>query len=1109
MTKVISDSPAGVPLSLALHVEAVCTRFEEAWKDGQQPRIEDYLSDLPEPGQSALVYELLRIEVHHRRLRGEMPRTSDYHDRFPGFEPTWIDRAVATSAVEAPARGETPSELAPRRSGSSVETTREDPIVPGYEIVGVLGRGGMGVVYKARHLPLNRLVALKMILAGAHAGPEELARFRREAEAVAQLQHAHIVQIYEIGEHQGRPYLALEYVDGGSLGQKIAGTPQPPRSAAQMVEILSRAMQHAHSRGVLHRDLKPSNILLQKSQDRGQESEVTGQKSEEGTHRSSSADLCSLTSDFCPKITDFGLAKRLDAEVGQTQSGALVGTPSYMAPEQAEGKMAGLGPATDVYALGAILYELLTGRPPFRAATMVETLDQVRTQDPVAPTQLQPKLPRDLETICLKCLHKDARKRYATAQALGDELERFLKGEPIHARPTPAWEIALKWVRRRPAIAALIGVSGVAAALLIGTLAISNVRIGHEKNRADENYHLAEARRQAAEASLQTALDAVERMLTRVGSPQLARVPQTEGLRRRLLQDALDLQLKLLDDNGTDPAVRLRTGRGHRALAGIYEMRGDFEEAKTHYDRAQEVLQKLVEEAPGLAAYQHQLALVYRDQGKLLFLRRSRHAEARAAYTQAMQLFQELVDAHPDVALYRAELAKSQTGWCAVAKVLGDHEAADDVYQQTEKLLVPLVAAFPGEEDHLWQLASLYHNRGDGFYRRGRLREAEEPTRKAVEMLETLLTKAPDVPAYRRDQVNSLVALGMTLIANGKASEAEPFLRRGRKLVDKLIANYPTVLGYKNLRSSTLHWLGRMFRAMGRLGEAEEALSEAVQTWRNLVKQYPREPAHRHRLAMSLLRLGGICRDRGRLDEAYKILSEALDLYSQHVREFPRDVGNHHQLAATWHSVGTVVFRQKNYTKAEEAFGQALAILEPLSAKAPAVPAYRRDLANTRAHLGKTLLASGRSEGAARAFAQALAGWRELVAAEPGSSDYRNGLAETLAEMGHHEGAVKEAAELVRIGQGQAASFYDAADVLAVCVRTVLADTSVPEAQRRELAQGYADQAMDLLRKAIAKGYQGIELLKNDPDLDSLRCRDDFKKLLSELEEKVTMDVIR
>ena len=258
--------------------------------------------------------------------------------------------------------------------------------VAGYEILGELGRGGMGVVYQARHVKLNRPVALKMILAGSHAGESELARFRAEAEAVALVQHPNIVQIYEIGEQDGRPFFSLEYVAGGSLAAKLNGTPLPARQAAQLVETLARTMQAAHDQGIIHRDLKPANVLL--------------------------------TKDGVPKITDFGLAKQLGSAKGQTQSGAIMGTPSYMAPEQAAGKTREIGPAADVYALGAILYELLTGRPPFKAESAMETLLQTLEKEPLPPTLLNPKIDRDLETICLKCLQKQAADRYASASAV-------------------------------------------------------------------------------------------------------------------------------------------------------------------------------------------------------------------------------------------------------------------------------------------------------------------------------------------------------------------------------------------------------------------------------------------------------------------------------------------------------------------------------------------------------------------------------------------------------------------------------------------------------------------------------------------------------------------
>jgi hypothetical protein len=257
-------------------------------------------------------------------------------------------------------------------------------------------------VYKARQTRLDRPVALKMVLASAAAGPEELGRFRREAEAIARLAHPNIVQVYEVGEHEGCPYLVLELLEGGSLADRLAGTPLPPRQAAELALALAGAVQHAHEKGVIHRDLKPGNVLL--------------------------------TADGVPKIADFGLAKRLGTNRAQTETGVIAGTPSYMAPEQAQGRGKDVGPATDVYALGAILYELLTGRPPFKAATVLQTLEQVRSHDPPRPATLQPGLPADLETVCLKCLHKEPAYRYRSAAALAADLGSFLAGEPISAR---------------------------------------------------------------------------------------------------------------------------------------------------------------------------------------------------------------------------------------------------------------------------------------------------------------------------------------------------------------------------------------------------------------------------------------------------------------------------------------------------------------------------------------------------------------------------------------------------------------------------------------------------------------------------------------------------
>jgi serine/threonine-protein kinase len=312
------------------------------------------------------------------------------------------------------------------------------PQIPGYEFETVLGRGGMGIVFRARHLKLNRLVAVKMMLAGAFAESREKERFEREALSVAGLRHPNIVQIYDVGDMGGRPYFTMELVDGGSLAQKGAGTPQPARQVAKMVATLAGAVQAAHACGIVHRDLKPANVLL--------------------------------TVDETPKIVDFGLARRQDDRADLTQTGVPVGTPSYMAPEQAGGRRDAVGPAVDVYALGAILYEELTGRPPFRGKSAAATLQKVLAEEPAPPAQLNPCVPRDLETICLKCLRKDSGQRYATASDLAADLERFLNHEPIHARPQGRMERCLQWAQRRPAAAALVitvtlfAAAGVAAA---------------------------------------------------------------------------------------------------------------------------------------------------------------------------------------------------------------------------------------------------------------------------------------------------------------------------------------------------------------------------------------------------------------------------------------------------------------------------------------------------------------------------------------------------------------------------------------------------------------------------------------------------------------------
>jgi WD40 repeat protein len=324
-----------------------------------------------------------------------------------------------------------------------------------YELLQEIARGGMGVVYKARQVSLNRVVALKMILTGHFASPQDVQRFRREAQDAAKLDHPNIVPIYEIGEHQGQHYFSMKLVEGCNLGTKVDELVRAPRDAVRLIALTARAVHHAHQRGLLHRDLKPANVLLGNTEQGLQNSDT------------SASAVSPVPCNLSPLVTDFGLAKRVQGDPGQTQSGAIVGTPSYMAPEQAAASKV-LTTAVDIYSLGAVFFELLTGRPPFRAETSLETILQVVEREPPRPRSLNPKVDRDLETVCLKCLEKEPAKRYGSAEALAEDLERWLAGEPVQARPAGTAERILKWARRRPAVAALAGLVVLVGALGAG-----------------------------------------------------------------------------------------------------------------------------------------------------------------------------------------------------------------------------------------------------------------------------------------------------------------------------------------------------------------------------------------------------------------------------------------------------------------------------------------------------------------------------------------------------------------------------------------------------------------------------------------------------------------
>ncbi|MBU6239188.1 MAG: protein kinase [Planctomycetes bacterium] len=479
-----------------------------------------------------------------------------------------------------------------------------------YSIVRVLGRGGMGIVYLAYQAKLGRTVALKMVLAGSHSSSTALDRFLSEAKAVAHLQHPNIVQIFEIGEHEQLPFFSLEFVDGQSLDDKLRGKPLPPQEGAKLLVTICRAMQYAHDHGVLHRDLKPANILLSK----------------EGV----------------PKVTDFGLAKRLEEEAagsGTTREGTVMGTPSYMSPEQAQGAIAKLGPATDQYSLGAMLYEFLTGRPPFVSPKPLETIMQVIKKEPLAPRELQPKVPLDLETICLKTLSKEPEKRYASCAELADDLERYLRGEPIIARPVSQVEKAWRWYKRNR----LVGNLSIAAA--VGLLAVATISTWsaftlNSKNKelqtaqeatleqariakqneltALENERVAQANEKRATESeavavrrAESIVQTVQTFFNEVQSIDTNEVPRMKETRDRMMKTILPLiEREVLKEMPTDDKARLTAAALRKTLADDMAAQNMKESAEKYYLELEQFFKERAEKKKTDAARSNYLQIV-------------------------------------------------------------------------------------------------------------------------------------------------------------------------------------------------------------------------------------------------------------------------------------------------------------------------------------------------------------------------------------------------------------------------------------------------------------------------------------------------------------------
>lgn len=905
------------PHYLPTLVELVHIELEFAWKHGKpggvsSPRVEDYLVRFPCLDQPNIVPALVRQERLAREQAGDAPAVDEYEARFPLIAE---ETAVTNMVLKTP-------------SNRVVGDTQL--IIPGYEILGELGRGGMGVVYRARQLSLNRQVALKRILCGSHFDPELIARFRNEAEVVARLQHPNIVQIFDVGDHGATPYCALELIDGGTLAQKLAGMPQPACGAAELVRTLASAMQCVHEKGIVHRDLKPANILLH----------VEAGEPEKCT----------------PKISDFGLAKHLQGAPAQTQSGAVVGTPSYMAPEQAAGKPGTIGPAADIYALGAILYEMLTGRPPFKAATVAETLLQLQTEEPVPPRRFQPGVPRDLETICLKCLNKEPAKRYQSARTLADDLGRFLRGEPIRARPVPSWEPAWRWSQRNRRLAITLGSLLLA---VVGSLPVMAIL-----------WRVSENRRHEAEDNARDAVAAVDDYLTRISEDRLLKEPGLQPLRKDLLQSAARYYEKFVKRRSDDPSMRAELGLAYYRLGMINELTGARPQALDYLQRAAAILEDFNNREPTNVEHRVHLAKTYNKIGEF-------HTHA-------------------------GDIVRAEKSYRRVLELLGDQPPVDAKKKQ----------------DFLFERAIGVHDYGVMLEEAGQLRKATALVQQANGLFEQIAVSGPTTLEIDRTWLQIKRTLALWLSRDGRRREAIDLLNAAMERQKTLFDRYPDerlVLSFQV--ASNFRMLGACYDVDRQVAKAAGAYQEAEDILERLVSENP--SVTQFQLELINVHFNRAIQQHG-IDEVretekhYKAARDRALKLSQLHPDVPGFIG---LVADAEAGLASWYYRTGDRDLAEATYKKVLPIREKLAAEHPDLHAHQDMLARAYYWMAESCRSTGRPKESEALFKKALALQEKLVRAYPGLVSYRKGLAVTLHFFGllyDNSGAKPEAAKCYR-----------------------------------------------------------------------------------------------
>jgi serine/threonine protein kinase/tetratricopeptide (TPR) repeat protein len=960
-----------------------------------------------------------------------------------------------------------------------------------FEIRRELGRGAFGVVFLAWDPQLGREVALKVPRTEVLITAELRQRFIREARAAAVLDHPNVVPVYEAGEVGPICYIASAYCPGPTLAQwlKERSDPVPLPLAAKLVATLAEAVHHAHGRGVVHRDLKPSNVLLQR-----QPCETAGSAHSAANKPETTQHLADVEGEVVPRITDFGLAKLIvdpqglagEESAPHTQTGALLGTPNYMAPEQASGKTKDIGFAADVYALGVILYELLTGRPPFRGETTLETLEQVRSQEPLPPSRLRTKLSRDLETICLKCLQKDPRKRYVSAAALADDLQRHLAGSPIKARPIGVWERGVKAARRRPAMATL------AAASLLATLIVAAQFLGYSAALARKNVALGEALQQANH-DFRLARIAVDEYATKVSQDKRLLAHDLEDLRKELLRLPVGFYKEFVTQRAGDPDVQEEHAKAFRRLALLNKELGSQQEALEELRAAAAICKKLVHDHPDDVHYQDQLAASLNNLAAVYMdIREANLAEE--AFQEVHNIRQQLALTDPTAPEYQAFLSDSYTNLALLFQETGRYEPAESANRQARDLLAKLVQEHPDVEEYQAGLAVSHFNLGLLYEETNRLGLAEEAYGKAQDLRRNLVNNHQNTPEYQENLADVLVNLGLVYTETGRAARAQESFGEAKEVYQKLLARHPRIPNYKDKLARAYHNLGQAHEELGQPVGAEAAYAEARKLREGLVRDYPEVPDYQFGLSRTQTNLALLFCNSGRPGLASAPLREAQRIREKLVHDYPDVTDYRVKLGNTYGILGLMDSLQDKPQAALDWFARAVQTLEAILEKEPRHTFARQFICEAYERRAATLTKLRRHNDALRDLDRLL----ELADAQTRNTR-RSLRAATLARMGDHGAAVNEADAVAAMGSLSAESMYHLACTYAACAAAVRQDPQISTAEQRQRADKYEVRAVDLLSKARAAGFfretARIEEMRQDEDLAPLRRRRDFQEL--------------